>query len=756
MMRLLFRLLAVTGLLVLGTAPGMAQTPAIAPGHVGSQTCSGCHESEGQAWKGSHHARAWTQPDETTILGDFDDAVFEHKGVTTHFTRRDGAFFVETEGADGAMRAFEVTGVVGVTPLQQYLVATQAGRLQALDIVWDIAGKRWYHLYPDQDLPPDDGLHWTGPYKTWNARCAECHATGFAKNYDPRSHRYDSTQAEIGVGCEGCHGPGEAHVAWARAPGDYDATHWSSLTAEGLTIGFATGSPETEIEQCAGCHSRREPFGDGNPLPGTAFHDAYRLALLRAGLYHADGQIDDEVYVLGSFLQSKMYARGVQCSICHDPHSANLVAEGDTVCTQCHNPQGQPRFPTMVKAAYDVPEHHKHPPGSAGARCVSCHMPAKTYMIVDPRRDHSFRVPRPDLSVKIGTPNACTGCHTANTAEWAFQTVKTWYPEGRWRAPHYGEVIHAGRTRNDAETTKALIVLAGNRKRPAIVRASAVQLLGTRLGQQVGQALTPYLEDSEPLVRRAAVVALGTAPRSVRARLVAPRMTDPVRSVRIAAARATVDIPLTGLTAEERHIVEASRADLRATMLALADFPETQMQIGGLAMALRNLPAADAAFHEAARMDPQLIDAWMSRARIALAQRDPQGAAAILGDGLEVSPESALLRQSRGNVLIQLGALGSAQQELNEAARLSPDEPSILIDIATIHTLRGENEKALDVLTEARGKGADGPDILDLLAVTYRRLGRLDEAGALAQELAKRFPQYERRPEVEELLKGLE
>ena len=146
----------------------------------------------------------------------------------------------------------------------------------------------------------------------------------------------------------------------------------------------------------------------------------------------------------------------------------------------------------------------------------------------------------------------------------------------------------------------------------------------------------------------------------------------------------------------------------------------------------------------------------MSRARIALAQGDPQGAATILGNGLEVSPESALLRQSRGNVLIQLGALGPALQELNEANRLSPDEPSILIDVATIHTLQGENEKALDLLTQERGKGADGPDILDLLAVTYRRLGRLDEAGAMARELAKRFPQYERRSEVEELLRELE
>jgi hypothetical protein len=179
---------------------------------------------------------AWTQPDETTILGDFDGAVFEHKGVTTRFFRRNDAFFVETEGADGAMRAFEVTGVAGVAPLQQYLVATEPGRFQALDITWDVERRRWYHLYPDQDLPAGDGLHWTGPYKNWNARCAECHATGFVKNYDAGARTYDSGQAEIGVGCEACHGPGEAHVAWAEAPGNYDAAHWPGLTTEGFGL----------------------------------------------------------------------------------------------------------------------------------------------------------------------------------------------------------------------------------------------------------------------------------------------------------------------------------------------------------------------------------------------------------------------------------------------------------------------------------------------------------------------------------------
>ena len=519
-------------------------------------------------------------------------------------------------------------------------------------------------------------------------------------------------------------------------------------------VNFSEGKDgaRAEIELCGQCHSRRAPLNGDSAPASASFADHYNLALLRDGLYYADGQIDDEVYVLGSFLQSKMYARGVGCTNCHEPHTARLVAEGNDICTQCHNSQGRAEFPTLPKATYDTSEHHKHQAGSEGAQCVSCHMTAKNYMIVDPRRDHSFRVPRPDLSIKIGSPNACTSCHTSETAEWAATTIETWYLQDRWRGPHYGEVLHAGQTRSDPETTKNLIALAADRGRPAIVRASAINLLATRLDEEVGQALAVHLEDSEPLVRNAAVAALKTAPSAIRGTLVAPRMNDASRSVRLAAARATIDIPLTGLTTEERRIVEQVRADLLSTMLSLADYPETQMQIGGLALTLRNLRAADAAFREAARMDPQQLDAWMSRARISLTQGNPQRASAILEQALGENPGSALLRQSRANVLIQLGALNAALEELNEAERLKPDEPSILVDIATIYTLRGENEKALESLKAALVKGADGPDVLDLLAVTNRRLGRFEEARGFARELARRFPQYKRRPEVEELL----
>ena len=280
--------LAVAAALLFGAAAASAaeapREAAGGPAHVGTFACVSCHAAEAAAWRGSHHQPAWTLPAEDTVLGDFADARFEHHGIVTQFFRRDGGWRVEADGPDGTRTEYEVVGVAGIAPLQQYLVETEPGRLQPLDVAWDAVAGRWYHLYPEQRLAAGDGLHWTGPYKTWNARCAECHATDYRRRYDARTRRYDSREAEIGVGCEACHGPGSAHLAWAegRAPG---------AVAAGFPAGFSAEAPRTEVETCAGCHSRREALPDGLGAPGTAYDDAYRLMLLRPGMYHADGQI---------------------------------------------------------------------------------------------------------------------------------------------------------------------------------------------------------------------------------------------------------------------------------------------------------------------------------------------------------------------------------------------------------------------------------------------------------------------------------
>jgi predicted CXXCH cytochrome family protein len=630
------RLVTILAFVALSTATLAAEMPqaAPAPHYVGSARCADCHAEAAGPWAGSDHGLAWTIPGPATVLGDFDDARLESRGLSARFFRRGDAYVIATEEA-GERREFEVVGVAGVAPLQQYLLAPEPGRTQAFDFAWDTERGAWYDLYPAGPIAPDDGLHWTGPYKSWEARCAECHATGYSRNYDPATRRYAPEMAEIGVGCEACHGPGEAHVAWAEAPDGYDAGRWPGVTEQGLTADVV-GSAEAQIQQCAACHSRRESFIDGNPLPGTPYDDSFALALLRPGLYSPDGQIEAEDYEYGSFLQAKMYARGVRCSDCHEPHAAELRAEGNAVCTQCHSLAGNDRFPTLRAALYDDPAHHFHEPGTAGAACASCHMPRQVFMGVDGRRDHGFRVPRPDLAGETGAPDVCSGCHADRDPAWAAAELARRFPESAHRGPSFATAFAAGRW-DPAARAEELLAVAGQAETAGIVRATALDMLAPVADAGVAAAAAPLLADADPLVRGAAAGVQRGAAAAERADRLAPLLEDPLRAVRIAAAKA--------MLGADAAAAGAATAEWRAAMMSRADFPETHLQIGGAALGLRNLELAEAAFREAVALDPQLVDGWVMIARIRAVAGDAAGARAALAEGLAVNPGQPVLEE---------------------------------------------------------------------------------------------------------------
>jgi hypothetical protein len=634
----------------LGTfiGPSQADEPRI-PSYVGSLQCKACHEDSYQAWTGSHHALAWTTPDPANILGDFNQTTFDHRGITTRFSREDGISYIETDGPDGKQTKYPVAGVAGIAPLQQYLLETEPGKLQSFDVVWDVEEQRWYHLYPDQELYGGEGLHWTGPYKNWNARCAECHATGFEKNYSPVDRSYASTQAEIGVGCEACHGPGEAHSIWADPDMIYDPDDWRGLSKVGLTMDFNRGA-EATIQQCASCHARREPYGDGNPLPGTPFHDAYGLSTLRQGLYHADGQILDEVYVYGSFLQSKMYEKGVGCINCHNAHTTELKTEGNGVCTQCHSPAGNIGFPTLKLAEYDDPSHHFHEIGSAGAECRSCHMIERTYMGIDGRRDHSFRVPRPDLTVKLRTPNACSDCHGDKSAGWAADQVAAWFPNGRHTRPHFAEVLAPARV-NPNNQVEELLGLASYAALPGIVRASALELLVSVDAPGIADQTAPLLNDPDPMVRSAAIRLQRGAQDSVAVQRLVPLLEDPSRSVRMAAAREILNIRVLRLPPSIGRALQEARREWQGSLAAKTDFPETHIILAGIALTTRQFNTALSAFEEVVTLDPQHVDAWTMMVRIhsALGYRD--AALRVADRAIEANPSDISLPLLRAELI---------------------------------------------------------------------------------------------------------
>ncbi|MES9972033.1 MAG: multiheme c-type cytochrome [Candidatus Thiodiazotropha sp.] len=615
------------------------------PGYQTSAACADCHQQQFDAWVDSHHAWAWREPVPENVLGDFNQAKFRHAGFTYQFLKKNNEYFVVADDPSGKTTQYKVDSVAGVSPLQQYLLDIGDGRLQALDIAWDTVNKRWYHLYPDQDTSAGNGMHWTGSYKNWNSRCAECHATDYRKNYDPLKDNYNSQQVEIGVGCEACHGPGEAHIAWARAPGDFKIGHWKGIGVKGLTETYLDSNPSSEINLCAACHSRREPIGANSPKPGSHFDNHYRLALIRDGLYFSDGQIHDEVYVYGSFLQSKMYGKGVKCTNCHDAHSYQLKAKGNELCTQCHNSAGNIQFPTLIKKDYDSSSHHFHEAGTEGAECKQCHMPERNYMIVDGRRDHSFRIPRPDLTTKLGTPNACNSCHKDKSAEWAEAELVKRFPKNNQRTGGFAEVFYAADKELSDKSVDQLISLANNQTIPAIVRASALQrLLPVASGLDL-DLIDDLLKDRNPWVRTIAANLSVISSDEDKQKKLLPLLHDPVRSVRLEAVKGFLNINLEEAPFAAGEAVQKTMKEYQQSLISKADFPEIQLVIGGIALTTKNIPAAIKAFQKAVEMDPQLIQAWGMLARIHAATGNATLSKQSLLTALKNNPGNTYIKQ---------------------------------------------------------------------------------------------------------------
>lgn len=624
-MLLILRALA---LVILGAGAAVAQN---VPVYTGSAACTGCHQEAAAAWAVSDHAHAWMAPGPDTILGDFSDVTYEHGGYATRFFTRDGTYFIETEGADGVRQAFPVVGVAGIAPLQQYLLEPVPGRTQAYDIAWDVDLGQWYPVFEGAAPPPGDGFHWTGPYKSWETRCAECHATGYTRNYEVETRTFAPRMAETGVGCEACHGPGSAHVAWAQAAGALNPMS-EGLSPVGLTA--ALGSSQwAEVQQCMTCHSVREALADGNPLPGSSYHDAFTLALLRQGQYFADGQQLGEVYEGGSFLQSKMFASGVRCSDCHEPHSGALRAEGNGVCTQCHSEAGNPRFENLPLRVFDGPEHTHHAEGSPGAQCVSCHMTERTYMGIDERGDHSFRIPRPDLAAETGAPDACTTCHADKTPEWAAEAIAGWFPDSTHRGPHFGTLFMAARL--DPVTSADDLLALAQGPGAGIVRATALDLLGPALRPDQADGVAALIADPDPLVRAAAVHAMAAFPDDPR---VFAALSDEVRSVRVEAAQTVLTATPPAEGSPEAAAVATAMAEWQAGIMSRIDFPETYMQLGGIGLTTRNWDMALQSFQEAVSLDPQLVSAWSVLVRLQAAMGDRQVAQQTFLQAFQLNP----------------------------------------------------------------------------------------------------------------------
>jgi len=569
---------------------------AVAPDYVGRQACIECHRNQYDLFVGSDHDMAMDTATDETVLGDFADATFTQHGITSRFFKQEGRFYVNTEGPGGKLQDYEVKYVFGVRPLQQYLIEFPGGAYQCLPLCWDTraqgeGGQRWFHIYDQERIPPDDILFWTRITQNWNYMCAECHSTRLHKDYDRVLEEYNTAWSEIDVSCEACHGPGSEHVRWAEAADkgqqietsgylglvlrlkEDDGGTWVFRDIEkGTAERSVPRQAQTVVETCARCHARRTNIHE-EYVHGRSFMDTHWPSVLEEQLYFPDGQILEEVYVYGSFLQSKMYMAGVSCRDCHEPHSGKVFAQGNALCYRCHLPE-----------KYGGHSHHFHKDESTGALCVECHMRERTYMVVDPRRDHSMRVPRPDLADRLEIPNACILCHDHKdkTNLWAAEFTQKWYGELQDGQTQYGEIFQAGR-RGYPEALDGLLRLADDPEIPLMVRATAFHLLPQYPVPQTLEALRKAVYDNHPLIRMTAVQGFEILSTEERVPHIKHLLRDPVRLVRIRAAFLLAGTPPGVLTSQEQQWLANAMEEYRQVQYFNADHPTSHLNLGVLA-----------------------------------------------------------------------------------------------------------------------------------------------------------------------------
>jgi tetratricopeptide (TPR) repeat protein len=751
--------------------------------YVGRRTCIECHQQQGQLHEGSHHDLAMDRATPETVLGDFSGKTLEHHGVTSRMFRRGENYLIETEGPDGKMAEFEIKYVFGVTPLQQYMVEfdrpadmrdNEIARLQVLRVSWNTREKKWFHLDPpdvQENLDPSDDLHWTGIAQRWNTMCADCHSTNLQKNFDQETGTYHTTFSEIDVSCETCHGPGSLHVKLARQISPF----WDRK--QGYALARIKGQPAiAEVESCAPCHSRRSTL-QGGYTGGSRFHDFYASETLAEATYHADGQILDEVYEYGSFTQSKMFHKNIRCSDCHDPHSLKLKFSGNQVCTSCHqHPAGK----------YDTVAHHSHKLGTAAAQCINCHMPATSYMDVDPRRDHSFRIPRPDLSVQFGTPNACTGCHIRDTKlppedrpksptmnrpveyadwlregregnqlvkrelsrldAWSERALQKWYPRGLKREPHFTATLAAARTQAP-DARKRLIELLGDHKQPAIARTTAATELaayvhpGLAADDPLIEALTAALRDRNTEVRAAAAASLAGAPRDLIASSLPSLLKDPLRLVRSRAAFVLSGLPQGQLRRDEPIWLKKGLEELMAGASFNNDRAGGHLLRGAVLENQGRLAEAEEEYETAVRLEPYnaapksslatILEYWAQGTRNELQQamlrRDASNAERHATRLEQLTSEATRLRSEEWGLL-------------ERDARLIPDHAGLQYEVGKARHREGWHRESVAALQTARWLAPRDPAFLHAVAAVYMDTGRRQDAAAIVEELLEMFP----------------
>ena len=499
----------------------------------------------------------------------------------------------------------------------------------------------------------------------------------------------------------------------------------------------------TEVEACGRCHARRSELSE-KWTPGHWLQDTHAIAApLARDVYWPDGQMRDaaEAYNYVPFKQSKMFAAGVTCSNCHDPHSGKQRIAGEGVCLQCHAPE-----------VYIGAKHSHHQQTDAAPNCVSCHMPARTYMVVDSRHDHSLRVPRPDLSVKYGTPNACNDCHTDKPAQWAADAAARWFGPDRKGLQTYVDAFAAA-SANRADARQLLASVASDPNAPNVARANALVELAPYVSPANADLARRSLVDSDPMVRIAAMDMLANVPAAQAWPLVAPLLSDSVFGVRIRAASLLAAVPTERQPQADRERFERAAAEFVAAVRLNADRPEDRSSLANFYARRGLTKEAEAEYKAALRLSPQYTVAAINLADLyRQLNRDGDGESTLRA-AIAVAPTDAGLHYALGLTLNRLKRTDDSLVELGRAAELDPNNARYPYVYAVGLHSAGRAGDAVAVLKANLDRHPTDRDTLLALITFNRDSGEVGAALAYAERLAQLAPGDRQVSELVDALK---
>lgn len=712
-------------------------------GYADSQSCRRCHREIYDAWQSSNHALAERLPRPELDGAAFEPPrTFQHASQSTHVGSSEGRYVVTALGLARQQESLAVERVIGNDPLRQFLVKFPGGRYQTLEASFDPRNKQWFNVYGDEDRQPGEWGHWTGRGMNWNSMCAGCHNTRARKHYDLSSDTYHTTMAETSVGCGACHGPLKAHVEWQ----DQHATSGRKDPT------IARHTPQQTLENCGYCHARRGEL-TGEFAPGDALLDHVRLTMVDdSEIYYPDGQVHEEAYEFSAFLGSRMHHRGVNCLDCHNPHSGKTVLPGNWLCLRCH---GGPASvaPIIQPVAHS---HHKvfgydaqgaatqvdlgsYRPGEieeTGGECVNCHMPQTVYMQRHWRHDHGFTIPDPLLTKQLGVPNACNRCHRDKDADWALKYCEEWFGSKMDRATRRRAQSIGAARRGDAAARDGLVSLLSSEEIPywRAVAAGLLEPWGT--DPSVAAALSGKLSDSSPLVREACVRSLqswaATDAPIVRDSL-EPRLDDPLRTVRIAAAwalRSRID-PGTRAGQELRQFLDYN-----------ADQPVGQLLAGAYVLARDGPLPALPHYQKAVEWDPNSAPIRHDYAVLLAGLGRAAEAAEQLEAACRLDPTSAEYRYKLALAFNELGEIKKTINDLREAVRLDPQHARAWYNLGLALNEVGQPQAGLDALIRAEAAAPADPSIPYARATLLVGLGRAADARQAARRALEIDPGY--------------